>query len=132
MFELSVKTRFSAAHHLVEYPGACAALHGHNWDVEVFVRGEELNEIGILTDFKVLKGSLKKLVDDLDHSDLNTIGAFKTTNPTSENLARFMYRQLSAAINCEQYRIHRVSVNETPEARATYWEENTTSKEACS
>ena len=39
MFEVSINARFSAAHHLREYKGKCEAHHGHNWDVEVYVKG---------------------------------------------------------------------------------------------
>jgi len=122
MFELSVTSRFSAAHHLQEFPGSCATLHGHNWDVEVFVRGEDLSEIGILVDFRELKQSVKAALDELDHADLNALDAFRNRNPTSENIARFLFRRLSAAVNTDRYRVHKVSVNETPEARATYWD----------
>ena len=123
MFELSVKTRFSAAHHLVEYPGACAVLHGHNWDVEVFVRGSELNDIGILADFKDLKGAIAEIIEKCDHVELNTLDEFKVNNPTSENIAKFFYKYLAKKLNCETYKIYRISVYETPESRATYWEE---------
>ena len=58
MFEVKVESSFSAAHHLLNYKGACENQHGHNWKVEVYVRGENLNESGILVDFKVLKKTL--------------------------------------------------------------------------
>lgn len=122
MFEVSVRTHFSGAHHLEGYPGKCAAHHGHNWEVEVFVRGERLNDIGILADFRHIKDAVKNILDKIDHSDLNTSDAFKEENPTSENIARFLYRELSAKLNCDTYKIHRVSVRETPGTGASYWE----------
>ena len=122
MFELSVKTRFSAAHSLSGYDGACSALHGHNWDVEVFIRGRELNQLGILADFKELKGAVKEIIAQVDHIELNTLEEFKTKNPTSENIARFFFRFLSEKLDCEQYKVHKVSIYETPESCATYWE----------
>ncbi len=122
MFELSVKTRFSAAHRLVKYPGACANLHGHNWDVEIFVRGSELDEIGILADFKELKQAISDIINECDHVELNTLPEFSDKNPTSENIARYFYRFLSEKLNCERYRIHKVSVYETPGSCASYWE----------
>lgn len=122
MFEVSVRTGFSAAHRLEGYPGSCATLHGHNWDVEVFLRGEELNSTGILADFRELKETVSRALEAIDHSDLNVFEAFKASNPTSENIAQFLFRELSAGLNCDEYRVHRVSVNETPETCATYWE----------
>ena len=122
MFEVSIRTRFSAAHHLAGYPGTCAAHHGHNWEVEVYVRGDELNETGILLDYRELKDTLKQVLAGVDHADLNTIEAFSDQNPTSENIARFLYRRIAGALNCARYRLHRVAVHETPETRAVYWE----------
>lgn len=122
MYELSIKTHFSAAHHLRGYPGLCADFHGHNWDVEVFVRGTRLNEMGILLDFKVLKDTVKKALKPVDHADLNALKEFKGKNPTSENIARYLYKTLATELNCRRYRVHRVTVKETPESQASYWE----------
>lgn len=122
MFELSITTRFSAAHHLVDYPGACAALHGHNWGVEVFVRGKELDETGILLDFGQIKEVVRRVIGEIDHTDLNTFAGLAGDNPSSENIARYLYRILAKELNSAQCKVHRVCVNETPEARATYWE----------
>lgn len=121
MFELSIRTHFSAAHHLVGYPGSCAAMHGHNWGIDVFVRGRELDATGILVDFRLLKDSVRELLKDLDHTDLNQSTEFKTVNPTSENIARYLYRRLSSALDCAQYRIAKVTVCETPDNTSSYW-----------
>lgn len=120
MFEISVTTHFSAAHHLVGYPGSCAGVHGHNWQVEVFVTGAELDPTGILVDFRTLRAAVSHAVDELDHQDLNTLAALQAGNPTSENVARYLYDSLSAAVNTERVRVARISVSETPESRATY------------
>ncbi len=121
MFELSVKSHFSAAHRLVEYDGSCAALHGHNWDVEVFIRGEQLDASGLLVDFKEVKAAVKRVLDEIDHVDLNATEAFGTLSPSSENIARFLYDRLSEAINDSRCAVHRVAVYETPTSRAVYW-----------
>ena len=122
MYEVSVKTHFSAAHHLNDYSGDCSFQHGHNWDVEVFLRGENLNKSGMLMDFKDVKESLKSVVDMVDHKDLNTLDAFSDKSPTSENIAYFLYTQLSARINNKETRIHRVCVRETAGTGTSYWE----------
>ncbi len=123
MYELCVKTYFSAAHRLREYSGSCEALHGHNWDVEVFVRGQQLNNIGLLIDFKEIKQTVKHVLDELDHTDLNSLTEFVTENPSSENIARFLYRRIGEKLNTETCIVSRINVYETPTSRASYWEE---------
>jgi 6-pyruvoyltetrahydropterin/6-carboxytetrahydropterin synthase len=123
MYELSVKTRFSAAHRLRDYQGACAMVHGHNWDVEVFVRGAELDEAGLLVDFRVLKDAVRASLEQLDHADLNTIEWFREHNPTSECIARYLFERLEAGLDAARCRVHRVAVSETPESRAVYWKQ---------
>ena len=124
MFEVSVTTHFSAAHRLVGYAGACANPHGHNWEVQVFVRGERLNDIGILLDFREIKQALRAVMTDLDHADLNALPAFARENPTSEHLARYLFQALAAKLNGPAGRIHCVRVCETPGTHASYWEDD--------
>ena len=97
MFELTVESAFEAAHRIENYPGKCARLHGHNWTVEAVVAGTELNELGILIDFKVLKAELNKVLDELDHRYLNELETFAKKNPTAENLAKEIFEKLSAS-----------------------------------
>jgi 6-pyruvoyltetrahydropterin/6-carboxytetrahydropterin synthase len=122
MFELKVRSRFSAAHRLEGYAGKCATLHGHNWDVDVLVSGEDLDGQGILVDFKVLKQAVVQVLEEIDHRDLNEVNAFRSVNPTSENIARYLFRCLSQKLNQPAYRVSRVSVWETSESCASYWE----------
>ena len=120
MYELSVKTHFSGAHHLVGYDGPCAEHHGHNWEVEVFVCGKKLNKTGILVDFKKLKESVKQVTWELDHKDVNKHPFFQRNNPTSENIARFIYEQVLKLLKKENCRINKVVVKETPDSTAVY------------
>ncbi|MGQ9662425.1 MAG: 6-pyruvoyl trahydropterin synthase family protein [Kiritimatiellia bacterium] len=120
MFELTVRTRFSAAHRLTNYPGACAVQHGHNWEVEVCVCGRRLNKLGLLLDFRALKTKVLEAIRDLDHTDLNSIPELQKSNPSCEVIARLLYDRISRALNCRSYRVAWVSVAETPEAKATY------------
>lgn len=122
MYEVSISTHFSAAHHLRGYQGSCASPHGHNWEVEVFVQGEGLNGTGILVDFKHLKGAVQEELERLDHTDLNTLEAFRDSNPTSENLARHLFRALAGRFAQAGCRVSKVSVKETPGSKASYWE----------
>ena len=123
VFEVYIKTHFSAAHRLCGYPGDCARIHGHNWIVEVFVKCWELNEIGIGIDFRDIKEGVKQVLLQLDHFDLNEVEAFKKVNPSSENVAKFLYHELSAKLNSGVAKVSKVKVSETPGAGAFYWEE---------
>ncbi|MBQ9338266.1 MAG: 6-carboxytetrahydropterin synthase QueD [Lentisphaeria bacterium] len=122
MFELDIHKEFSAAHSLRGYNGNCANLHGHNWTVQVFIRAEKLNEIGIAMDFKVLKKELDAVLAELDHKNLNEHPHFKETNATSENLAMYIYRRLKPAVDLAGVKLDRVRVCESPTSGATYSE----------
>ena len=95
MFELTVKEEFEAAHQINGYNGKCQRLHGHNWTVEAVVEGRELDELGMLVDFKILKAELKRVLDELDHRYLNDLPMFAIKNPTAENLAKYTFESLS-------------------------------------
>ncbi len=122
MFEISVKSSFSGAHRLKGYRGKCEALHGHNWDVEAFVAAKKLDANGLSMDFKVLKKKLNDLLNTLDHRDLNGVVFFKKSNPSAENIARYIYISLKKALKGEKASLRRVSVWETRDSRATYYE----------
>ena len=95
MYTLKVEGAFEAAHRVVNYPGKCDRLHGHNWKVEALVAGTELDELGMLVDFKAIKGALKAALDRFDHRFLNELEPFSTgVNPTAENLARIIFEEL--------------------------------------
>lgn len=118
MFEVKVESHFSSAHHLLNYQGECENQHGHNWKVEVYARGEQLDKANILIDFKVLKSKVNKVVDYLDHTDINELPEFKDVSPSSEIISKFIYDELKKEIP----QIYKVSVWETERARASYWE----------
>jgi len=118
MFEVKVEGHFSSAHHLLNYDGECENQHGHNWKVEIYAQGEELNESNILIDFKVLKKELNKMLDRLDHKDLNELEAFNNISPSSEIISKYIYKELKKEIP----QISKVCVWETERARASYWE----------
>ena len=122
IYDLYVKTHFSAAHCLEGYKGDCSRIHGHNWIIEVFVECKELDEIGIGIDFRDIKGAVKDVLHGLDHFNLNDLPAFKNVNPTSENIAKFLYKELSKKLNTDVVRISKVKVSETPGAGAFYRE----------
>jgi 6-pyruvoyltetrahydropterin/6-carboxytetrahydropterin synthase len=123
IYEVYVKTHFSAAHALRGYPGDCARTHGHNWIIEVYVRCRELDDIGIGIDFRDIKQTVEEVLEGLDHFNLNELDAFQDINPTSENIARFLYKEIGKKLNTGTVKVSKVMVSETPSAGAYYWEE---------
>jgi len=95
MYRVGVKKRFSAAHRLREYSGNCERLHGHNWLVEVICAGSETGQADMLIDFRILKKALDEVLDSLDHQYLNDLEPFKDRNPSSEFIARHVYKEIS-------------------------------------
>ena len=120
MFELKVQMYFSAAHHLLNYNGKCENMHGHNWLVESYVSGTELDKSNILVDYKVIKSNLKEVLDYLDHKDINELSEFEGISPSSEILAKFIYAEMKKRIPLTS----KISVWETSTSCASYWEEN--------
>ncbi len=122
MYEVSVKSHFSAAHRLVDYNGDCSKVHGHNWEVIVYLRSEKLDAIGIAVDFRQVKKWLNEILGEMDHSNLNEHRVFSRINPTSEALAKFIFDELRQRLAESDADVHRVSVSESPGTSATYFE----------
>ncbi|HUK91393.1 MAG TPA: 6-carboxytetrahydropterin synthase QueD [Blastocatellia bacterium] len=121
MYEVMIEEEFSAAHALREYRGKCENLHGHNWKVEVYVRGQKLDKAGMLVDFKLVKDAARNCMRYLDHYNLNELKPFdKELNPSSENLASFILHQVAAEIDDNRVKVYKVRVWETPSTSATY------------
>jgi 6-pyruvoyltetrahydropterin/6-carboxytetrahydropterin synthase len=95
MFEITVEAGFSSGHYLRNYYCKCENPHGHNYRVLVTLAGDQLDEAGLLLDFKVVKTLLKPLVDYLDHRMINELPPFTELNPSAENLARYFYQKTS-------------------------------------
>ncbi len=118
MYEIKTQTHFSAAHHLLNYDGECENQHGHNWIVEAYVTGTQLDKSNILIDYKVLKKHLKAVIDTLDHTDINELPDFKGISPSSETLAKYIYDKMKKAVP----QISKISVWETSTSCASYFE----------
>ena len=120
MYQVSIETHFSAAHRLRNYKGLCENLHGHNWKVEATVCSEKLDNAGMVIDFNILKQKTKAIVDVLDHQYLNEIDPFKETNPSSENVAAYIFSRLSLALKKDPVKLISVSVWESDKSKATF------------
>jgi 6-pyruvoyltetrahydropterin/6-carboxytetrahydropterin synthase len=98
-------------------------MHGHNFGVEVAVEGDRLDDkIHYLVDFKEIKRLTRAVLDRLDHKHLNEVECFTEINPSSENLAMFIYKELKGSLP-GNIRLAEVSVSEKDSSKATYWEE---------
>ena len=130
MFEVRVTADFAAAHFLKDYNGKCENLHGHNYKVYAHVRGPNLNEGGMLLDFTKLKGALREVCKQLDHTNLNDLSIFDQ-NPSAERIAMYIYNgvveqlkkegiDLSYAAGKTDPVLYCVDVFETETSRARY------------
>ena len=120
MYTVKVRSQFSSAHNLRGYKGKCEELHGHNWHVEVAVQSEDVDVIGMVVDFKELKKILEEILSGLDHTYLNDLEQFKNINPTSENIAKYIYEAISRKKS--ELKIKDVTIWETDTSSAIYSE----------
>ena len=121
MFEVMIERNFSSAHQLRGYKGKCENLHGHNYKIEIYARGRELDNIGLLVDFGELKMVADEVVQYLDHRNINELPPFDVElNPSAENLARYILERVSARVGDERVQIYKVRCFETPTSVATY------------
>ena len=116
MYSIKVEASFSSAHNLRGYKGKCEELHGHNWKIEVAVSKKKLDKAGMVLDFKFIKNQLDVVLEKLDHKYLNNLAFFKKVNPTSENIAKYIYDSLKPKVTS----IKSVTVWESENSSATY------------
>jgi 6-pyruvoyltetrahydropterin/6-carboxytetrahydropterin synthase len=116
-----IERNFSSAHQLRGYKGKCENLHGHNYKIEIYARGQELDNIGLLVDFGELKTAADEVVQYLDHRNINELEPFdEEVNPSAENLARYILERVSARVGDERVQVYKVRCFETPNSVATY------------
>ncbi|WP_127470755.1 6-carboxytetrahydropterin synthase QueD [Thiomicrorhabdus aquaedulcis] len=121
-FVLKTLLDFASAHSLRGYPGDCAKLHGHNWKIEVNVAGNQLNNIGMVIDFKEIKRHAKEVIKELDHTFLNDHPHFEHINPTAENIAMYLYKTIHSRIATNEVTLHSITVWENDRNCVTYSE----------
>ena len=122
MYEVTVKTGFSAAHQLRYYDGKYENLHGHNWSAIVTVETKDLDEIGLGVDFVLLKKSVENILSRLDYQNINEVPPFDSKNPSAENIARWLFGELAAQINSDNARLKRVEIKEFDDCGAAFFE----------
>jgi 6-pyruvoyltetrahydropterin/6-carboxytetrahydropterin synthase len=122
-WRLTVEDEFSASHQLDHFKGRCERLHGHNFGVRAVVEGEALQpDCGILMDFGDLKRLLRQVLDPLEHAHLNEAPALGGANPSSEHIARAVFRALRPLLP-DNVRLAEVSIDEKRGSRAAYTED---------
>ena len=120
MFELKVITHFAAAHRLKMVAKKCENMHGHNWKIEVCVGGKRLNNAGVIIDFGKIKRYVAEITAKLDHCVLNELDCFRDNNPSSENIALYIAKELQAIIKDNDIKVTSVTAWESEDACATY------------
>ena len=125
MYEVTVEAGFSSGHYLRNYKGKCENPHGHNYKVQVTLAGAQLDEAGLLLDFKLLKHVMRPVIDRLDHQMINEIAPFTVINPSAENLAKYFYDESNTrlqSVTSGRVRVKDVTVFETDTTTAKYSE----------
>ena len=122
MYEVTVKTGFSAAHQLRYYDGKYENLHGHNWTAIVTVETTELDKIGLGVDFVVLKKNVTDILSRLDYKNINEVPPFDSENPSAENISRWLFGELATLMNSDNARLKRVEIKEFDDCGAAYFE----------
>lgn len=120
MYKLNVKTHFSSAHQLRGYEGLCKNIHGHNWKVRACIACKEIDEIGMAIDFGIVKEHLNSIMEYLDHKFLNEIEPFTNINPTSENIAKYIFEILTKKLSDDNTSIEEIEVWENDNSSAIY------------
>ena len=120
MYEVCAELEFSAAHFHPEHPGKCRNVHGHNYKVKVRVRSRELDKLGMVCDFYLLKNETRVLLEEFDHTMINDHKDFQEMPPSSENLARYIFTRLQPQLDGDVHYLHAVEVWESSKTAAKY------------
>lgn len=120
MYQITVEQHFDAAHFLRGYQGKCEALHGHRFLVLVTIQATGLDEIGMAYDFTVLKKHVGEIIARFDHACLNDVPPFDQINPSSENIAVTVFKEMQPRLAGAPVSLSRVEIWESPQNRAAY------------
>jgi 6-pyruvoyltetrahydropterin/6-carboxytetrahydropterin synthase len=131
MIFLSKKVGFCAAHRLVSqrlsqeenqrtFGKGCRSLHGHNYELKVTLAGQPDAVTGMLFNLEELNAVLEdRIVGWLDHRELNALPEFSKVVPTSENIARTIWRRLDTGVFAPA-RLYEIELWETKNSSVLY------------
>jgi len=120
MYTIAIEQHFDAAHFLRGYQGKCESLHGHRYRVVTRLTATKLDDIGLAYDFTLMKQHLGDILSRFDHTCLNDVPPFDQINPSSENIAATVYRELKPKLAGEPVSIASIEVWETPQSWVSY------------
>jgi 6-pyruvoyltetrahydropterin/6-carboxytetrahydropterin synthase len=120
MYEIAVEKFIDAAHYLRGYKGKCEEMHGHRYRIVVKVKADKLDDIGLAYDFSDVKRHLSEILSRFDHVCLNDVPPFDKINPSSENIAATIYRELKDRLAADPVTLVGVEVWETPHQGVIY------------
>jgi 6-pyruvoyltetrahydropterin/6-carboxytetrahydropterin synthase len=126
MYEVTIEDTFAAGHYLRNYKGKCENPHGHNYKVQLTLKGRELDKAGLLLDFRDMKDIMGEVIDQLDHKMINDVEPFTVLNPSAENLAKYIHDEWKTRLSARtdgRVDVKKVNLWETDTAFATYFEE---------
>jgi 6-pyruvoyltetrahydropterin/6-carboxytetrahydropterin synthase len=114
--EIFKEFAIEAAHWLPNVPAGhkCGRMHGHSYHITIYISGPVDSKLGWVVDFADIKSAFKPVEDLIDHRCLNEVDGLE--NPTSENLARWIWKQLLPSLPS----LSMVAVKETCTAGCLY------------
>ena len=133
MYTVTTEQSFDSAHFLAGYKGKCKNIHGHRWRVLIKVGSEQLEDDGMVVDFKKLKRDLKEMAEYFDHCFIIEKDSLKpgtqqalleegfrivevAFRPTAEHFSKYFYDKMSE----KGYAVQEAIVYETPNNCASY------------
>jgi len=120
MFEVIVKKTFFASHGLRHYGGENEAIHDHQWIIEAKFTCSVVDNSGCAIDFRDIDRAFQEILTPFQGTTLNDLDYFKTISPSAENIACFVYEQLSKILKGKAARLSSITAWEDEEHGATY------------
>jgi 6-pyruvoyltetrahydropterin/6-carboxytetrahydropterin synthase len=134
------EVQFDAGHRLLNHESKCAHLHGHRYRVELHARAPQIDTLGRVIDFSVLKQRIGGWIDEkwdhgflLNEHDAEAVAAVASVkpakyyllpnNPTAENIAQYLIKVCREQLAGLAVEVFKVVVWETPNCHATAWED---------
>lgn len=99
MYTIRTEDSFAAAHFLKNYHGKCENLHGHNYKVRVYIKSDQPGSGGMVIDFAIIKKALKKVLGELDHTNINDLPFFTIHEPSAENIAKYVFDRMNEELS---------------------------------